>query len=176
MNSISSKFSSQNSPAQTTHTQAQGSPAATNGANGASPSANGALNGIQAASTGGQNGLEPYVPQQPKASFLSSALRRLSSGTQVGTAGKVYPNGGMCPRKVMNVDRNRNRCLLPELDQSKLRKVAFCVDVEIAGGPKYKDDVDAEEQNKKCKEKKLKERSEGEALKHPETMAEEKDN
>jgi hypothetical protein len=175
MNSISSKFSSQNSPAQTTHTQAQGSPVATNGANGSSPSANGALNGIQAAATGGHSGLEPYVPQQPKASFLSSALRRLSSGTQVGTAGKVYPNGGMCPRKVMNVDRNRNRCLLPELDQNKLRKVAFCVDVEIAGGPKYKDDEDVEEKNKKRKETKLKERGEGEALKHPETMAEEKE-
>jgi hypothetical protein len=93
----------------------------------------------------------------------------------VGTSGRVYPNGGMCPRKVMNVDRNRNRCLLPELDQSKLRKVAFCVDVEIAGGPKYKDDADSDERNKKRKEKKLKERGEGEALKHPEAVAEEKD-
>jgi hypothetical protein len=176
ISSISSKFSSQNPPAQTTHAQAQGSPAAANGANGAAPSANGALNGIQAASTGGQNGLEPYVPQQPKASFLSSALRRLSSGTQVGTTGRVYPNGGMCPRKVMNVDPNRSRCLVPELDESKLRKVAFCVDVEIASGPKYKDDEgDAEDRKKKRKEKKLKERGEGEALKHPEVVAEEKE-
>jgi hypothetical protein len=175
ISSISSKFSSQNPPAQTTNAQAQGSPAATNGANGAAQSANGALNGIQAASTGGQHGLEPYVPQQPKASFLSSALRRLSSGTQVGTAGRVYPNGGMCPRKVMNVDPNRNRCLVPELDESKLRKVAFCVDVEIAGGPKYKDDADTEERKKQRKEKKLKERGEGEALKHPDAVAEEKE-
>lgn len=75
----------------------------------------------------------------------------------------------------MNVDPNRTRCLLPELDQSKLRRVAFCVDVEIAGGPKYKDDVDSEERKQKRKEKKLKERSEGEALKHPEIAAEEKD-
>jgi hypothetical protein len=178
ISSISSKFSSQNPPAQTTHTQAQGSPAPTNGANGSSPSANGALNGIQAASTAGQNGqngLEPYVPQQPKASFLSSALRRLSSGTQVGTAGKVYPNGGMCPRKVMNIDPNRSRCLVPELDESKLRKVAFCVDVEIAGGPRYKDDVDSEKKEKKRKDKKLKERGEGEALKHPDAVVEEKE-
>ncbi|KAH5324508.1 hypothetical protein HBI12_086740 [Parastagonospora nodorum] len=175
ISSISSKFSSQNPPAQTTHAQAQGSPAPANGTNGISPSANGALNGIQAASTGGQNGLEPYVPQPPKASFLSSALRRLSSGTQVGTAGKVYPNGGMCPRKVMNVDPNRNRCLVPELDTSKLRKVAFCVDVEIAGGPRYKDDVDVDDRNKKRKEKKLKERGEGEALKHPAAVVEEKE-
>jgi len=115
------------------------------------------------------------VPQPPKASFLSSALRRLSSGTQVGTAGKVYPNGGMCPRKVMNVDPNRNRCLVPELDESKLRKVAFCVDVEIAGGPRYKDDLDADDKKKKRKEKKLKERGEGEALKHPDAVVEEKE-
>lgn len=175
ISSISSKFSSQNPPAQMSQAQAQGSPAATHGTNGTAPSANGALNGIQAASAGGQHGLEPYVPQQPKASFLSNALRRLSSGTQVGTTGKVYPNGGMCPRKVMNVDPNRARCLVPELDQSKLRKVAFCVDVEIAGGPRYKDEADSEEKKKKRKEKKLKERGEGEALKHPDAVAEEKD-
>lgn len=175
MTSISSKFSSQTSPAQTTLTQAQGSPAPTSGAHGTTPSANGALNGIHTAAEQGQNGLEPYIPQQPKGSFLSSALRRLSSGTQVGTTGRVYPNGGVCPRKVLNVDPTRARCLLPELDESKLRKVAFCVDVEIAGGPKYKDDADSEERKKKRKDKKLKERGEGEALKHPDAVAEEKD-
>ena len=175
MSSISSKFSSQNSPAQTTLAQAQGSPATANGAANTTPSANGALNGIQAASGSANGGLEPYVPQQPKGSFISNALRRLSSGTQVGTSAKVHPNGGMCPRKVMNLDPNRTRCLVPELDQSKLRKVAFCVDVEIAGGPKYKDDMDNDEKKKKKKEKKLKERGEGEALKHPDAVAEEKD-
>lgn len=175
ISSISSKFSSQNPPAQTTHTQAQGSPAAASGTSPNSPSANGALNGIQAAAGGNQTGLEPYVPQQPKANFLSNALRRLSSGSQVGTAGKVYPNGGVCPRKVMNVDPNRTRCLVPELDQSKLRKVAFCVDVEIAGGPKYKDDQDKDEKKKQRKDNKLKERGEGEALKHPNAVVEEKE-
>jgi hypothetical protein len=175
MNSISSKFSSQNSPAQTTHTQAQGSPAAANSATHASPSANGALNGIQAASGGSNGAPEPYIPQQPKSSFVGNVLRRLSSGTQVGTAGKVYPNGGMCPRKVMNVDPNRERCLVPELDQNKLRKVAFCVDVEIAGGPKYKDDVETDDKKVKRKDKKLKERGEGEALRNPDAVAEEKD-
>ncbi|CAO2651904.1 Nn.00g001870.m01.CDS01 [Neocucurbitaria sp. VM-36] len=175
MSSISSKFSSQNSPAQTTLAQAQGSPAATNGATNTTSSANGALNGIQAASGSPNGGLEPYVPQQPRGSFISNALRRLSSGTQVGTSAKVHPNGGVCPRKVMNIDPHRVRCLVPELDESKLRKVAFCVDVEIAGGPKYKDDVDADDKKKKKKEKKLKERGEGEALKHPDAVAEEKD-
>ncbi|KAJ4993286.1 cell wall biogenesis protein Mhp1 [Stagonosporopsis vannaccii] len=175
ISSISSKFSSQNPPAQTTHTQAQGSPAAASGASPNSPSANGALNGIQAAAGGTHAGLEPYVPQQPKANFLSNALRRLSSGSQVGTTGKVYPNGGVCPRKVMNIDPNRARCLVPELDQSKLRKVAFCVDVEIAGGPKYKDDPDKDEKKKQRKDNKLKERGEGEALKHPNAVVEEKE-
>lgn len=75
----------------------------------------------------------------------------------------------------MNVDPNRTRCLVPELDQNKLRKVAFCVDVEIAGGPKYKDDADADDKKKQKKDKKLKERGEGEALKHPDAIAEEKE-
>ncbi|KAF1965958.1 RNI-like protein [Bimuria novae-zelandiae CBS 107.79] len=176
ISSISSKFSSQNSPAATTQVQAQGSSASSNGANGAVSTANGALNGIQAAANGNHNGYEPYVPQQPKGSFISNALRRLSSGPQVaGVSGKTIPNGGVCPRKVMNVDPYRNRCLVQELDQNKLRRVAFCVDVEIAGGPRYKDEEDCEERKQKRKEKKLKERGEGEALKHPEVVAEEKE-
>jgi hypothetical protein len=115
------------------------------------------------------------VPQQPKASFLSNALRRLSSGAQVGTAGKVCASGGVCPRRVMNVDPNRVRCLVPELEQNKLRKVAFCVDVEIASGPKYKDDIEKDDKKKQTKDKKLKERGEGEALKHPDVVTQEKE-
>lgn len=121
--------------------------------------------------------LEPYVPQPPKAgagSFFSNALRRLSSNSQGAVAGKVIPNGGVCPRRVMNVDPHRERCLVPELDQNKLRRVAFCVDVEIAGGPRYKDE-DPAEKKKKAKDKKLKERGEGEALKHPQAVAQEKE-
>ncbi|KAF2729387.1 RNI-like protein [Polyplosphaeria fusca] len=175
ISSISSKFSSQNSPAQTSNAQAQGSPAHANGANGTTSSANGALHGIQAASAGYHHAPEPYVPQAPKASFISNALRRLSSGSQVGPTGRVAPQGGVCPRMVLNVDQNRNRCLVPELDQNKLRRVAFCVDVEIAGGPRYKDDADGEEKKKKRKDRKLKERAEGEALKHPDAVREDKD-
>jgi hypothetical protein len=75
------------------------------------------------------------------------------------------------------VDPNRERCLVPELDQSKLRRVSFCVDVEIAGGPKYTEDAAEDDPQKKRKKKdvKLKERAEGEALKHPESITEEKD-
>jgi hypothetical protein len=175
ISSISSKFSSQNSPAQTTHAQALGSPALTNGTHGTTSQANGALNGIQAVAHDNHITHEPHVPQQPKGSFIGNALRRLSSGTQVGTIGKVTPNGGVCPRKVLNVDPNRNRCLIPELNANKLRRVAFCVDVEIAGGPKYNDDADIEEKTKKRKDRKLKERGEGEALKHPEHAIQEQD-
>lgn len=170
ISSISSKFSSQNSPAQTTHAQAHGYPAPAH-----PPTANGALNGIQAATVGtGHAGHEPYVPHLPKGSFISNALRRLSSGSQVSGL-KSCPQGGMCPRKVMNIDRNRPRCLVPELDQNKLRRVAFCVDVEIASGPRYKDDIEAEERRRKNRDRKLKEKGEGEALKHPDLVTREKD-
>jgi hypothetical protein len=83
----------------------------------------------------------------------------------------------VCPRRVLNVDPNRERCLVPELDQSKLRRVSFCVDVEIAGGPKYTEDPveDDLQKTRKKKDVKLKERAEGEALKHPESITEEKD-
>lgn len=120
--------------------------------------------------------MEPYVPQPPetsRVSFLSNALRRLSSGSQAPPPSKVTGNGGMCPRRVMNIDHNRERCLVPELDSSKLRRVAFCVDVEIAGAPRYKEDGDSPERKKRAmtKDKKLKERGEGEALKHPDAVA-----
>ncbi|KAH2208734.1 hypothetical protein KXW59_008192 [Aspergillus fumigatus] len=70
----------------------------------------------------------PLVSTSPKGpSFLHSALRKFSS------SGKVVPNGGICERRVMNIDHDRDRCKIPDLDQKKLRRVAFCVDVEIAG-------------------------------------------
>lgn len=93
----------------------------------------------------------------------------------------------------MNVDPYRERCKIHELDQAKLRRVAFCVDVEIAGPPRFaEDDVDppsppppgrrpslTQLENqvdvKKRKEKKLKEKGEGEALKNPRTVAEDKE-
>jgi hypothetical protein len=33
----------------------------------------------------------------------------------------------------MNIDESRDRCKIPELNAAKLKRVAFCVDVEIAG-------------------------------------------
>lgn len=74
----------------------------------------------------------PFVSSSPKgSSFLQNAFRKLSSGS--GGLGKVPSNGVICERRVMNVDENRDRCKIPDLDQGKLRRVAFCVDVEVAG-------------------------------------------
>ena len=69
---------------------------------------------------------------------------------------------------MLNVDPNRERCVVPEMDSNKLRRVSFCVDVEIAGGPRYRDDDDDEDRTRRKKEFKMKERAEGEALKNPE--------
>lgn len=117
------------------------------------------------------------MPSRPKESnsFFSNLTRKLSAG-QTPAAPKPVGNGGVCERKVLNVDPNRERCLVPELDSSKLRKVAFCVDVEIAGGPRYIDEEeDDQERKSKKKDVKMKERAEGEALKNPDALKEEKD-
>ena len=76
----------------------------------------------------------PPSPQTQKSShpsFFHNALRRLSSGGGLGKTSATQ--GTVCPRRVMNIDHTRDRCKVPELDPSKLRRVAFCVDVEIAG-------------------------------------------
>ena len=124
--------------------------------------------------------MSPYVPQPPKSaggSFFSTALKRLSSGSQLTTSQKTANNGAVCARKVMNIDRHRPRCLVPELDDAKLRRVAFCVDVEIAGGPRYTDEEqDPTDKKKREKGIKIKEKGEGAALKNPQAVAEEKEN
>jgi hypothetical protein len=82
----------------------------------------------------------------------------------------------LCERKVLNVDHDRERCRISELDQSKLRRVAFCVDVEIASGPRYIDDEGEERRTEKMQKKKHVEKGESEALKHPEVVKDEKEN
>ncbi|TID18512.1 RNI-like protein [Venturia nashicola] len=169
ISNISSKFSSQ-SLQQTGTAHTNGAPPPQSG----KPSSIGPAKAQVGLST---EEIEPYVPQQPKSGnpgFFSNALRRLSSNTNLGS-GKTALNGSICPRRILNVDKNRPRCLLPELDQAKLRRVAFCVDVEIAGGPRYKDEPDAGEKKRKTKEKKLKEKGEAEALKHPHELVQEKE-
>lgn len=118
---------------------------------------------------------EPYIPSKPKdSSFFSNLTRRLSSGS-TNNVPRVQGTGGMCARRVLNRDPNRARCVVPEMDPSKLRRVSFCVDVEIAGGPRYVDEGEEVDRSQKKKDAKLKERAEGEALKRPQALQDEKD-
>lgn len=123
--------------------------------------------------------------------FIQSALRRLGSGGGGSTA-KAAGSGGVCARRTMNVDPYRERCSLPDLDLKKLRRVAFCVDVEIAGAAQYSEEepqappapslkaepnlskMEHEIEAKKRKDQKQK-KGEGAALKNPNTVAEEKE-
>ncbi|KAL2364907.1 hypothetical protein RJZ56_002169 [Blastomyces dermatitidis] len=79
----------------------------------------------------------PFDSRSPKShpSFFHNALRKLSSSSSSvgGALGKIATQGVIPERRVMNVDQHRDRCKIAELNQAKLRRVAFCVDVEIAG-------------------------------------------
>ena len=95
----------------------------------------------------------------------------------------------------MNIDPFRERCQVAELKPIRLRKVAFCVDVEIAPPAKYAEEEDEGEEGqlphsvsqsathsqvenqaerRNGKEQKL-EKGEGEALKHPNPLMGDKD-
>ncbi|KAG9232828.1 hypothetical protein BJ875DRAFT_442789 [Amylocarpus encephaloides] len=121
----------------------------------------------------------PYTPAPPKStqpSFLQSALRRLSSSGGQLSHQPRGPQHGLCERRVLNVDRSRERCAIADLEQSKLRRVAFCVDVEIASSPRYVDEVVDEKPRVKKKRKSLAEKGEAEVLKHPEADIDQKEN
>ena len=201
MSSISSKFSSASNPQ--VGNSSPVSPTAARSAQ--SPQAE-HPNPFGAAFTPGTkdakrpDGSGPPGSQSPKSShpsFIQNALRRLSySGP--GNVGKAASSGGMCPRKTMNIDPYRERCSIPDLESAKLRRVAFCVDVEIAAPAKYTEEEEDEEETllspsaplpgrrpsltqlenqteiKRKKDKKLK-LSEGAALKKPQAVAEEKE-
>ena len=85
--------------------------------------------------------------------------------------GNVNSGGGLCERRVMNVDKSRERSRIEGLEQSKLRRVAFCVDVEIASMPKYADQEDEDKSRKrrrsKGKDQKAKEKGELKVTKPP---------
>ena len=119
--------------------------------------------------------MAPYTPATPKSSqsgFFSNAFRRFqSSSGQLPGVGKFVGGGGgggLCERRVMNVDKSRERPRVQGLDQAKLRRVAFCVDVEVAGNPKYREAEESTGKSKKKmkdKEKKPKGKAEGDAPK-----------
>ncbi|KAI9718848.1 MAG: hypothetical protein M1828_006537 [Chrysothrix sp. TS-e1954] len=113
-------------------------------------------------------------PQKEKSSFFS-ALRRLSSSTGTSGSAKAASSGYVCPRRVLNIDTERERPKVKELDQSKLRRVAFSVDVEVAGVSRYIEDQEPSSPLKKTGDKRLKDKGEGEALKHPQILKEAKE-
>ncbi|KAJ5588501.1 hypothetical protein N7537_011179 [Penicillium hordei] len=129
----------------------------------------------------------PFTSSSPKGpSFIHNALRKFSSNS--GGLPKLNPNGSICPRRVMNIDQNRHRCKIADLNQAKLNRVAFCVDVEIAGISHLDDDEEAPPTNQlrqplhesnhhksKKAELKSKDQDEAGALKHPLATLAEKD-
>jgi len=116
----------------------------------------------------------PYTPAPPKSgqAGILQVFRRLSSSTN-GMGPALKGNHGLVERKILNVDHHRERCPLEQLNQAKLRKVSFCVDVEIAPMPKY---ADPEAASKKvgdaAPKRKMSEKGEGEALKRPKSAEE----
>ncbi|KAK7949651.1 MAP-homologous protein 1 [Apiospora saccharicola] len=163
---ISSSFSSSPSPAQATAPEEQTKNDDVTPLPKITPSKNAVLpHGSKPSGEG------PYVPAPPRSgqgSFLH-VFRRLSSGGAAPPPGKN--NHGLVERRVLNVDKNRERPRLNELNQAKLRRVAFCVDVEIAPMPKYADsDPSGNKPAEKAQKKKMTEKGEGEALKTPKAV------
>jgi len=169
---ISSKFSSSDrvqSPPQANNTSPK--PAELS-----MPKANPAKNAVlQHASK--HEGEGPYTPAPPRSAQagILHVLRRLSSSNGNLNPNVKPHNHGLVERRVLNVDTHRERCDISGLNQAKLRRVAFCVDVEIAPMPKYAEDSTgkkstAAEKSDKDQKKKMKERGEGEALKNPKAV------
>lgn len=113
-------------------------------------------------------GSGPYTPAPPRSgqAGILSVFRRLSSSSVSTNASQGRLAHGLVERKILNVDKNRERCRIDELQPAKLRRVAFCVDVEIAPMPKYADGEAATQPIDKTAKKKLTEKGEGDALKN----------
>ncbi|KAH8893215.1 hypothetical protein GQ53DRAFT_821933 [Thozetella sp. PMI_491] len=170
---ISSKFSSSGGNANQSPPQA--SNASPKPAELSVPKANPVKNAVlQHASR--HEGEGPYTPAPPRSSQagILHVFRRLSASNGTLSPNQKANNHGLVARRVLNVDRNRERCDISGLNQAKLRRVAFCVDVEIAPMPKYADgDATAKkpceksdkDKAEKTQKKKIVERGEGDALK-----------
>ncbi|KAI6250371.1 hypothetical protein HI914_01071 [Erysiphe necator] len=111
-------------------------------------------------------GDEPYIPALPRTShqsFIQNAFRRLSSSNNLGSQAQIEVHH-VNERKILNVDKNRRRCEVEGLNQSKLRRVAFCVDIQVMEGLKYhevgkKEEIANYEENGKEKRNTILERS-----------------
>ncbi|OJZ88421.1 hypothetical protein ASPFODRAFT_131015 [Aspergillus luchuensis CBS 106.47] len=189
ISTLSSKFSSGSTPPSQSNMKAQQSPKAT------SPVSKmdmhnpfGAAYSPKDKEEERTNENSPFASTSPKGpSFLQSAFRKLSSSASGGT-GKAASTGTICQRRVMNIDPDRDRCKIPDLNPAKLRRVAFCVDVEIAGISYRESDEDSppassrrrpvpEVNNQKSKRShiKSKEKEEAAALKNPQAVVSSKD-
>ncbi|KAL8730393.1 MAG: hypothetical protein Q9181_004677 [Wetmoreana brouardii] len=195
--SLSSRFSSSSNPASTNLAPVQNpeaKPASSSGLE--HPNPFGAAVAPGAKEVKKPDVLSPPPPStaSPKLShpgFLQSALRRFSSGSGA-SMGKAGGTAGICPRRIMNVDPHRDRCEIPDLEPSKLRRVAFCVDVEIAAPAKYTEEeiedpeptppprrpsltqLEHQIEARRKRDQRLR-KSEGAALKNPEAVAAEKE-
>jgi Ran GTPase-activating protein (RanGAP) involved in mRNA processing and transport len=83
--------------------------------------------------------------------FLQSALRRFSSSSSAGLGKAAGTGPAPTQRKIMNVDQNRERVKIADFDPSKLRRVAFCVDVEVAGYASWHEVEEYEAEHKEQK-------------------------
>ncbi|KAI6782027.1 HMG2-induced ER-remodeling protein-like protein [Emericellopsis cladophorae] len=118
----------------------------------------------------------PYTPAPPRTgqAGILGVFRRLSSSGANHHAART--GNGLVERRVLNVDQNRQRCPISELKDAKMKKVSFCVDVEIAPMPKYADpEVNERAPVDTASKKKVTEKGEGEALKNPKAMEEKKE-
>ncbi|KAH6690329.1 hypothetical protein F5X68DRAFT_69129 [Plectosphaerella plurivora] len=180
---ISSKFSSSpvspttSSPTPQAAQAAQATPPKDNNNIPPPPKSMGNRNAVLAHGTRNE-GDQPYTPAPPsrgQSGFLG-VFRRLSSSGGALSPGQKG-NHGLVERKVLNVDRHRERCDISQLHQAKLRRVAFSVDVEIAPMPRYIDsDGSTKPAADKTQKRKMAEKSEGEALKNPKTLEDQKEN
>lgn len=122
-------------------------------------------------------GNSPYTPAPPRSgqAGILGVLRRLSSSGGSSVVNTKLGNG-LVERKILNVDQNRERCKIAELKDARLRRVSFCVDVEIAPMPRCADgDTPQPKTIDKTQKKRLTERTEGNALKNPQASEGEKE-
>ncbi|KAK3351963.1 hypothetical protein B0H65DRAFT_556667 [Neurospora tetraspora] len=137
---IASKLSSANGAAQS---PPQTNPTSPKNAEFSVPKVNPAKNAVLQHATK-HEGDGPYIPAPPghAQGGVFHIFRRLStSNGTLGSNGTKGHNHGLVERRVLNVDHHRERCDINGLNQAKLRRVAFCVDVEIAPMPRYGDDA-----------------------------------
>lgn len=136
---IASKLSSANGAAQS---PPAANPTSPKNAEFSVPKVNPAKNAVLQHATK-HEGDGPYIPAPPGRAQggVFHIFRRLSSSNgSLGPNGAKGHNHGLVERRVLNVDQHRERCDISGLNQAKLRRVAFCVDVEIAPMPRYGDD------------------------------------